>query len=103
MILYDRRYDRKRQPVLMACKPHTPVPTLVHTAHACSLNHAAERKSIEAAGIAEFQRIVSEGISDQLLKWKGIETTKALAESENAKIVVVGSGVDGLPVIFNSA
>jgi prohibitin 1 len=81
--------------------------TSLHTARACTVHICvvppAERKSIEAAGIAEFQRIVSEGISDQLLKWKGIETTKALAESENAKIVIVGSGENGLPVIFNSA
>merc|ERR1712086_833928 len=41
----------------------------------------AERKAIEGKGIAEFQRIVSDGISDNLLKWKGIETTRLLADS----------------------
>jgi len=62
----------------------------------------AERKSIEAAGIAEFQRIVTEGISKELLQWKGIETTRELAESTNAKVVIIGSGggADGLPVIL---
>jgi len=40
----------------------------------------AARKQIEAHGIATFQHIVSDGISDQLLKWKGIEATKELAE-----------------------
>ncbi len=60
----------------------------------------AERKRIEAKGIDDFQRIVSEGISDKLLKWKGIEATEALAKSDNAKIVVVGSGKDGLPIIL---
>jgi prohibitin 1 len=60
----------------------------------------AERKRIEAQGIQNFQRIVSQGISDQLLRWKGIEATSSLAESTNAKVVIVG-GRDGLPLIFN--
>ncbi len=60
----------------------------------------AERKSVEAKGIAEFQRIVSEGINENLLRWKGIEATISLAESQNAKVVVVGSGKDGLPLIL---
>lgn len=60
----------------------------------------AERKRIEAKGIADFQDIVSKGISDQLLKWKGIEATEKLASSNNTKIVVIGSGKDGLPLIL---
>ncbi len=60
----------------------------------------AERKSIEAKGISDFQQIVSQGISDQLLKWKGIEATEKIANSENTKIIIVGSGKDGLPVIL---
>ena len=60
----------------------------------------AERKRIEAQGIQNFQRIVSQGISDQLLRWKGIEATSNLAQSSNAKIVIIG-GKDGLPLIFN--
>jgi len=60
----------------------------------------AERKRIEAQGIQNFQRIVSQGISDQLLRWKGIEATSNLAESSNAKVVIIG-GRDGLPLIFN--
>ena len=60
----------------------------------------AERKRIEAQGIQNFQRIVSQGISDQLLRWKGIEATSSLAQSTNAKVVVIG-GRDGLPLIFN--
>lgn len=59
-----------------------------------------ERKMIEAEGIKEFQRIVSEGISDKLLKWKGIEATQDLAKSDNSKVVVIGSGKDGLPIIL---
>ena len=60
----------------------------------------AERKRIEAEGIRDFQEIVSSGISDELLRWKGIEATAQLAESENAKVVVIGSGDDGLPLIL---
>jgi regulator of protease activity HflC (stomatin/prohibitin superfamily) len=61
----------------------------------------AERKRIEAKGIRDFQRIVSEGINENLLRWKGIEATEKLSNSPNAKIVVVG-GEDGLPLIFNT-
>ena len=60
----------------------------------------AERKRIEAKGISDFQDIVSKGISDQLLRWKGIEATEKLAGSSNTKIVVIGSGKDGLPLIL---
>ena len=60
----------------------------------------ADRKKIEAAGIAEFQRIVSQSINENLLRWKGIEATEKLASSPNAKVVVVG-GKDGLPLILN--
>lgn len=62
----------------------------------------AERKRIEAKGIADFQDIVSKGISDQLLKWKGIEATEKLANSSNSKVVIIGSGKDGLPVILGN-
>jgi prohibitin 1 len=60
----------------------------------------AERKRIEAKGIADFQSIVSKEINANLLKWKGIEATEKLASSPNAKIVVIGSGKDGLPLIL---
>jgi prohibitin 1 len=60
----------------------------------------AERKRIEAQGIADFQRIVTAGITPGLLTWKGIEATKDLATSANAKVIVAG-GRNGLPVILN--
>ena len=62
----------------------------------------AERKRIEAKGIKDFQTIVSEGINDQLLRWKGIEATEKLAGSQNSKIVVIGAGKDGLPLILGN-
>ena len=61
----------------------------------------AERKRIEAKGVSDFQTIVSQSINANLLQWKGIEATEALAKSQNAKIVVIGSGKNGLPVILN--
>jgi prohibitin 1 len=61
----------------------------------------AERKRIEAQGIQDFQRIISQGLSEQLLRWKGIETTRALAESQNSKTIIIG-GRDGLPLILNT-
>lgn len=62
----------------------------------------AERKRIEAKGIADFQEIVSQGINNNLLRWKGIEATEKLANSQNSKIVVIGSGKDGLPLILGN-
>jgi regulator of protease activity HflC (stomatin/prohibitin superfamily) len=60
----------------------------------------AERKRIEAQGIADFQRIVAAGISPALLEWKGNEATEKLAQSQNSKVVVIGSGKNGLPIIL---
>ena len=59
----------------------------------------AERKRLEAQGIRDFQQIVAQGISAQLLEWKGIEATENLAKSANAKIVVIGNS-KGLPLIL---
>jgi len=60
----------------------------------------AERKRIEAQGVADFQRIVAQRISPQLLEWKGIEATEKLATSSNTKIVVIGNSKTGLPIIL---
>lgn len=60
----------------------------------------AERKRIEAQGIRDFQQTVSQGISQQLLEWKGIEATENLAKSSNTKIVVIGNPKNGLPLIL---
>jgi prohibitin 1 len=60
----------------------------------------AERKRIEAQGIADFQKIVATGISPQLLEWKGIEATEKLATSANAKVVIIGNPRNGLPLVL---
>ena len=60
----------------------------------------AERKEIEATGIAEFQKIVNRTITPQLLKWKGIEATMEIAKSPNAKVIVIGNGDGDLPIIL---
>src|SRR5580704_9926685 len=62
----------------------------------------SKRKQIEADGIAAFQKTVSQGISDSYLRWRGIEATLQLALSPNSKIVVIGSGKDGLPIILGN-
>jgi len=62
----------------------------------------AERKRIEASGIADFQAIVTKGISEPLLRWKGIEATEKIAQSPNSKVVIIGAGKDGLPLILDT-
>ena len=60
----------------------------------------ADRKRIEAEGIRDFQNIVSQSINDDLLQWKGIEATTELSNSNNSKVVVIGAGDNGLPLIL---
>lgn len=62
----------------------------------------AERLEIEAAGVQEYQRLVDESLTDSILLHQGIEATKAIAESDNSKVVVIGGGKNGLPVILNT-
>lgn len=62
----------------------------------------ADRKRIEAQGIADYQKIINAGLTPALLKWKGIEATLKIAESPNTKVVMVGNNANGLPVILGS-
>ncbi|MGV6808434.1 MAG: prohibitin family protein [bacterium] len=62
----------------------------------------AERLESEAKGIANYNTIISQSLTKQLLLHKGIDATKMLAESNNAKVVVIGSGENGLPIILNT-
>lgn len=60
----------------------------------------AERRRIEAQGISDYNRIISASLTDNILKQKGIDATLDLAKSSNSKVVVIGSGKDGLPMIL---
>jgi len=60
----------------------------------------AQRKRIEAKGIADFQKIVAAGITNSYLKWKGIEATLSIAESPNSKVIIIGNGSGDLPIIL---
>ncbi len=60
------------------------------------------RKRIEAEGIRDFQNTINDGISDKYLSWKGIDATVELSKSQNAKVVVIGGGKEGMPLILGS-
>jgi len=62
----------------------------------------AQRKRIEAEGISNYNKIIEQSVTEKILKYKGIEATLELAKSENAKVVVIGSGKDGLPIILGN-
>lgn len=66
-----------------------------------SENLEADRKRIEAEGVRDFQLIINEGITENYLRFKGIEATLELAKSDNSKIIVIGGGKDGLPIILD--
>ncbi len=60
----------------------------------------AERKRIEAEGIATFNQIINSTLTERILKQRGIEATLELSKSPNAKVVIVGGGKEGLPLIL---
>lgn len=62
----------------------------------------AERQRIDAEGKAVANRILSESLTDMVLKEKGIQATVELARSPNAKVVVIGSGEEGMPLILGN-
>lgn len=62
----------------------------------------AERKRIAAEGEAQANKIINSSLTDELLKMRGIEATQQLANSPNAKVVVIGNGKDGLPLILGN-
>jgi regulator of protease activity HflC (stomatin/prohibitin superfamily) len=61
----------------------------------------ADRKRVEAQGIADYQRILSEGLSDKMLQYEMIKAQKELATSPNSKVIVFGSK-GGTPVILDA-
>jgi len=62
----------------------------------------ADRKIIEANGIAKYKDIISKKITKEYLTWEGIQATVKLSESPNSKVVIIGSGKNGLPIILNT-
>ncbi len=60
----------------------------------------AERKVIEARGQKAYNDTVNASLTPSLLQWQGILATQALSKSPNAKVVVIGSGKSGLPLIL---
>ena len=62
----------------------------------------ADRKVIEANGISKYKDIISKNISQDYLTWEGIKATIELSKSPNSKIIVIGSGKSGLPIILNT-
>ena len=62
----------------------------------------AERKIIEAQAKADANKILNASLTDKILRDKGIEATLELANSPNAKVVIVGGGDEGLPLILNN-
>ena len=62
----------------------------------------AERKRIEAEGIATYNQIINSSLTQQILKQRGIEATLELSKSPNSKVVVVGGGDEGLPLILGN-
>ncbi len=60
----------------------------------------AERKRIAAEGEAQANKIVNSSLTPELLKMRGIEATQTLANSQNAKVVIIGNSKDGLPLIL---
>ena len=63
----------------------------------------ADRKRIEATGIRDHLNTIAEALPDgNILTWKGINATENLAKSNNAKIVLIGAGRNGLPLILNA-
>lgn len=62
----------------------------------------AQKVEIEARGKAKANEILSASLTDKILQDKGIEATTKLAESPNSKVIVIGSGDSGLPIILGN-
>lgn len=62
----------------------------------------AQRQRIEAQGKADANRILSASLTDKILRDKGIEATIKLSESQNSKVIVIGSGKEGMPIILGN-
>ncbi len=92
--------DQIRQAIEMKLQEEQRVQQLTFTIQRETRN--AERLRIEAEGQAAAQRILAQSITPQFLRYEGIQATRALAESDNAKVIVIGAGDDGLPLILGT-
>lgn len=61
-----------------------------------------KRKRIEAEGIKTYQEIISQTLDDKIIKWQGIQATLELAKSNNSKVIIIGAGKNGLPLILGT-
>ena len=59
----------------------------------------AERKRVEAQGIADYQRIINSGLTEQQLQYEGIKAQLEIAKSNNAKVIIMGKGNN--PIILD--
>jgi len=62
----------------------------------------SERQRIEAEGKARANQILSASLTDKILQEKGIQATIELSKSANSKVIVIGSGKDGMPIILGN-
>lgn len=60
----------------------------------------ADRKRIEAKGISDSQKIISQGLNDKILQLRSIEATEKLASSSNSKVIMLGAGKGGMPMLL---
>lgn len=67
-----------------------------------SARQEADRKRIEAQGFADYNTIIADTLTDRMLTWEGVRATETLSASENAKVIIMGNGKDGLPVILSA-
>jgi regulator of protease activity HflC (stomatin/prohibitin superfamily) len=76
--------------------------TLEYEFRLAKASKEAERQILEAEGKAKANEIISKSLTDKILKEKGIEATLKLATSPNSKVVVIGGGDEGLPIILGN-
>jgi regulator of protease activity HflC (stomatin/prohibitin superfamily) len=62
----------------------------------------AEKQIIEAQGKADANKILSASLTEKILQDKGIEATIKLSESSNSKVIVIGAGKSGMPIILGN-
>ncbi|MDX8394710.1 MAG: prohibitin family protein [Mariprofundales bacterium] len=63
----------------------------------------AKRKRIESEGIRDYADNINSTMTSSVLRWKGVQATLELAKSPNSKIIIIGGGKDGMPIILNTA